>query len=244
MTHLAWVIAGFLLGAILGSFVATLCLRWPEGRSVTSGRSTCDGCGKVIPARDLVPLVSALLSGGRARCCGTRIDPLHARVEWIAALVGAASLAIAPSLQGLALALFGWLLLPLVVLDAHHFWLPNRLVLLLAVAGAVLGSVVSGSGLAERLLTAAIAGLGLAAIGLAYRSLRKREGLGAGDPKLFAAIALWLGPQLTVASLLGAALLGLAEALLRRRGPSEAQPFGAFLGCAAWLVAAAYILRA
>lgn len=237
MIHLAGAAFGLLLGAIFGSFIATLCLRWPEERSVLSGRSQCDGCGKPVPARHLLPLVSAALSHGLARCCGARIDPLHARVEWTAALLGAAAIGAFPTLQGLALAALGWLLLPLFLLDLRHFWLPDALVLALGAGGLSLGGTLGGIGLAERAITALAGGLSLALIGLGYRLLRRREGLGAGDPKLLAAIGLWLGAVGTVATLLLAALIGLAEALLRRRSASDAQPLGTYLCIAAFLVA-------
>lgn len=236
MIHLAGAAFGLLLGAIFGSFIATLCLRWPEGRSVLSGRSQCDGCGEPVPARHLVPLVSAILSHGRARCCGTRIDPFHGRVEWTAALLGAAAVGASPNIGGLALAAFGWLLLPLFLLDLRHFWLPDALVLTLAAGGLALGGTLNGIGFAERAVTAVVAGLSLALIGLVYRLFRRREGLGGGDPKLLAAIGLWLGAVGTVATLLLAAVIGSAEALLRRRSASDAQPLGTFLCIAAFLV--------
>jgi leader peptidase (prepilin peptidase)/N-methyltransferase len=72
-----------------------------------------------------------------------------------------------------------------------------------------------------------------------YRAVRKREGLGSGDPKMLAALGLWLGPELTLAALLLAALLGLAEALVRRRRMDSAMPFGTLLALAAWPVALA-----
>jgi hypothetical protein len=58
-----------LIGLILGSFIATLVLRWPAGRSVL-GRSQCDGCQRPLGAIDLIPLLSALWSRGRCRRCG------------------------------------------------------------------------------------------------------------------------------------------------------------------------------
>lgn len=236
MIHLAGAAFGLLLGAIFGSFIATLCLRWPEGRSVLSGRSHCDGCGNPIPARHLVPLLSASVSGGRARCCGGRIDPFHGRVEWAAALLGAAAMGAFPNVQGLALAALGWLLLPLFLLDLRHFWLPDPLVLTLAAGGMALGGTLNGIDYGERAVTALAGGLSLALLGLAYRLVRHREGLGGGDPKLLAALALWLGAVGTLASLLLAALIGLAEALLRRRSVTEAQPLGTYLCIAGFLV--------
>lgn len=243
MIHLAGGMAGLLLGAILGSFIATLCLRWPEGRSVLRGRSCCDHCGATIPVARLVPLLSAAFSYGRATCCGARIDPFHARVEWGAALIGAAALGLAPSGQGLALAAFGWLLLPMFLLDLRHFWLPDPLTLLLGLAGLTLGPWLNDVTLLERLASSLVAGLGLACIGWCYVRLRNREGLGAGDPKLLAALALWLGAEGVIATLLGAALIGLGEALARRRARDEALPFGAFLCIAAWVIAAVNLVR-
>jgi leader peptidase (prepilin peptidase)/N-methyltransferase len=239
----ALALAGFVLGAIVGSFLATLCLRWPEGQSVVHGRSACDGCRRSLQAWELIPLISAGVSGGKARCCGHQIDPLHGQVEWAAALIGGVSLLLGGIWAGAALALFGWLLLPLAVLDARHLWLPDRLTLLLAAGGLALGELLSGHDLVTRLMTGLAAGGALALIAYAYKRLRGREGLGSGDPKLFAAVGLWLGPELTVATLLAATLIGLGEALLRRRAMDEAQPFGTLLAIGAWSAAAAALLR-
>ena len=50
--------AGLLVGAIIGSFLATILIRWPQGRGAMGGRSACDGCGRTLGARDLVPILS------------------------------------------------------------------------------------------------------------------------------------------------------------------------------------------
>ena len=85
---LIWPVALGVLGALVGSFVAALVVRWPQDRSVMRGRSACDECGRTLTARDLVPLLSALTLRGRCRTCRAPIDPLHWRVEAIAALIG------------------------------------------------------------------------------------------------------------------------------------------------------------
>lgn len=242
MIHIAAALAGLALGAIFGSFIATLCLRWPEGRSVMTGRSQCDHCDAPIPPSRLIPLLSACLFRGQATCCGARIDPFHWRVELIAALIGAVALALAPTPQGLVLGLFGWLLLPLYLLDREHFWLPDSLTFLLGAAGLLLGPVLNSISLEERILSALAAGLLLAAIGWSYKRIRHREGLGGGDPKLFAALALWLGSAGIIITLLAAAVVGLLEALIGRKAHDEAVPFGAYLCLAAWPVALAGIV--
>lgn len=86
----AGVVLAGLIGLVLGSFIATLVLRWPAGRSVL-GRSQCDGCGRQLGALDLVPLLSAIASRGRCRECGGAIDRFHGRVELGSALLGVAA---------------------------------------------------------------------------------------------------------------------------------------------------------
>lgn len=76
-------------------------------------------------------------------------------------------------------------------------------------------------------------------MGEAYRRVRGRTGLGGGDPKLLAAIGAWCGWVPLPFVLLGAAVMGLAIALLRRaRGQAVAGTdrvaFGALMALAAW----------
>ncbi len=240
----AWPLALGVLGAILGSFVAALVMRWPQGRSVMHGRSACDGCGRTLRASELIPLVSAALQRGRCRTCGERIDPLHARIEAAGLAIGTSAGIAAPGWPGLAGATFGWLLLALAALDVVAFWLPDRLTGLLAVGGSIAGAAGIAPAVADRLI-GGIAGYAvLACIAAGYRAWRGREGMGGGDPKLFAAIGLWLGWRMLPAVLVIASLIGLGIALFaaltgRAIARDTALPFGALLAAAAypaWLV--------
>ena len=227
-----------LIGLLLGSFIATLVLRWPEGRSLL-GRSQCDGCGRALGVRDLVPLVSAALSRGRCRTCGARINPFHGRVELVSALIGAGALALLPGTAGWLWALFGWLLLPLALLDARHFWLPDRLTLLLAVTGVLLAGPTLGTSLVDRWVGALVGGGTLALLAWLYARARRREGMGGGDPKLVAATGAWLGWQALPLMLLLASLGGIIWALVvQRKGDQplgeRRVPFGMFLCGAAF----------
>ena len=103
----AWAGAGFVLGAIIGSFLATIVVRWPRGESVLRGRSHCDGCGRTLTALELVPIVSALLQRGKCRTCGAAIERDHLTVELAAAAIGATAFGVAPGLAGAGWAVFG-----------------------------------------------------------------------------------------------------------------------------------------
>ena len=242
MTAMTWALAaaGAVLGLLVGSYVATLTLRWPQGRSTTTGRSACDGCGRTLAWYELVPLLSFAALRGRCRTCSAPIDRRHPTIEAAAALIGAASLGLHPDAGGLLGAAFGWALLTLAVLDAEHFWLPDAITLPLAGAGLAL-ALSFDPPFADRLV-GALAGYGLlAAIAALYRAMRGRAGMGGGDPKLFGAIGAWLGWQalpfvLVLASL--AALLSVAIGSVRGRSVTATTrlPFGAPLAVAGWAV--------
>lgn len=241
---LVWSVGLAVLGAIVGSFVAALVVRWPQGRSVMRGRSECDACGHVLRAVDLVPLLSALALRGRCRDCGARIGVVHWRIELVGLAIGAAVGAVVQSPEAIAGAVFGWLLLALAALDIVAFWLPDRLTGLLAVAGVVAGASGIAPALEDRALGGVAGFVALWLVATAYRRVRGREGMGGGDPKLFGAIGLWLGWRMLPAVLMLAALAGLGvvlSAYLRGRAMTRdtALPFGALLAIAAypaWLV--------
>lgn len=232
----AWAaIAGGVAGAIVGSFLATLILRWPQGRSVMRGRSACDGCGRTLGAVDLIPLISVIMSRGRCRTCGGAIDRLHGRVEAGCAVIGAVAIGAAPGAGGLGWALLGWMLLTLAILDWRHFWLPDALTLPLVGLGLTIGTEATPVAMEDRAI-GAVAGYGaLLAIALAYRRARGRDGLGLGDAKLLAALGAWFGWQALPFILLTASALGLAVMLATGQAKSATTraPLGTFLALGA-----------
>lgn len=234
-----WALALGGLGAIFGSFIAALVIRWPAGRSVLQGRSACDACERTLSPLELVPIVSFLAQRGRCRACGARIEPTHLWIELAAVAIGAAAGAVAPGWGGIAGATFGWLLLALAALDIVALWLPDRLTALLAAAGLASGLADLPPGWTDRLI-GGVAGYGaLAAIAWGYKAWRGHDGMGGGDPKLFGAIGLWLGWRMLPAVLVIASLVGLGVALFARVtgrtiAHDTALPFGALLGVAAY----------
>lgn len=240
MGTLASSAAGLIAGAILGSFIATLVVRWPKGRSVLHGRSSCDSCGRRLGVADLVPLLSYVMARGRCRSCGQPINPRHPTIELAAAAIGGISLAVAPGLAGIAGALLGWQLLALAALDLEHHWLPDPLNLLLLATGLAAGLTGMEPPIAERLIGAAFGFAMLWMIAALYKRVRKREGLGGGDPKMLRAIGAWLGWQAIPTVLLIAAGMGLAVVLIARIGGrhyalADRIAFGALMAPAAWL---------
>lgn len=221
------------LGLVIGSFLATVILRWPAGRSL-GGRSACDGCGRTLAAIDLVPLLSFVVARGRCKRCGSAISLWHPAIEIAATLVGTSAALLFPGLQAVIMAIFGWTLLCLAGLDIKAWWLPNALTLPLLAAGLALGTVIAPPDLVARGIGAAGGFLLLTLVRLGYRWVRGVEGMGGGDPKLLAAIGAWLGWEIMPQVLLVAAITGLSWAVIRATGGnmpsgSDRMPFGVCL---------------
>lgn len=246
LPHGVGVALAALMGLVLGSFIATLVLRWPAGGSIL-GRSRCDGCDRALGPLELVPLASALALRGRCRGCGSRIDPFHMQVELASGLIGALALAIMPGMAGWLWALFGWLLLPLALLDARFMWLPDRLNGVLAVAGLLLAGPLLGTSLFDRWIGAVAGGVLLALVALLFERVRGKRGMGGGDPKLAAAIGAWIGWHAMPLMILLASAGGMLWALFTQgKGDRplslRAIPFGVFMAVAAWATVALWPL--
>ena len=227
----AWPIVGGGLGLLIGSFMALVTARWPLGETIM-GRSRCDGCGVALGPFELVPLLSFAALRGRCRHCGQAIAARHWQIELAAAAVGAALLWRYPGAWWLALA--GWWLLALIILDVEHYWLPDALTLPFIAYVLLL----PGMAIDQRLWGAGLGFAGLWLVGAGYKQLRGRDGLGGGDPKLLAGLGALLGPWALPFLITGAAGLGLALAgwdALRGRTVDAATrvPFGALLAGAA-----------
>jgi leader peptidase (prepilin peptidase) / N-methyltransferase len=236
-----------LLGAIWGSFVAALCHRWPLGESIIGGRSRCDHCKTALRAHELVPLLSYAVQKGRCRHCGKPIGIQAPAIELYAAIIGAVGALLVPVPQAMVIALFGWLTLPLILLDWRHYWLPDTLLFWLAIVGVLMGLLWPYPiELVDRLLGGVAGFAVLESIRRLYASLRKVDAMGAGDPKLFGAIGLWTGWLALPLILLAASLIGLVHFVLRGQSAVDVRfPFGSYLCLAAllWLLAQAILIE-
>lgn len=72
---------GFVVGAILGSFINALSYRLPRGISMVTPRSSCPSCKMALGIRDLVPILSWLISKGRCNHCGAPYGKRYLVIE-------------------------------------------------------------------------------------------------------------------------------------------------------------------
>lgn len=187
-----------------------------------------------------MPLLSFLWLRGKCRYCRGHIGSGAFFTELAGAAIGLIAMLCLAGGQAIGSAVFGWLLLPLVILDWSKLWLPNKLVLLLAIVGLLVGPLLTPYiSWADRAIGGIVGFASLEIVRQVFRKLRKLEGMGGGDPKLFGAIGLWLGWQYLPMTLLLACLLGFGVVLFSyARGKRNAGqlPFGAFLGVGAFVI--------
>jgi len=256
-------LAAFLYGSCLGSFMNVCIWRIPRGESVAGAPSHCTSCGAEIRWFDNLPVVSYLVLRGRCRRCRAPYSPRYCIVEAATGALFAAVLVKtgltrqvpAVMIPYCAMILYaiaaGWI-------DAEHRIIPDLLsvpALLIGLASAAVFPEIWGCsawyrGILFAAAAALIAGGGLALFALAGRILCRREVLGWGDVKYLAATAALIGLPGALWSLFAGSLLGTAAGILSariRRVPLRRAsiPFAPFLGAAAliWIFAGDALLK-
>jgi leader peptidase (prepilin peptidase)/N-methyltransferase len=211
-------------------------------------RSACPGCQAPITALQNIPVLSYLALRGRCASCRR---PIGIRYPIIELLTGLCSAAIAWRF-GFGWTLAGglvltWFLIALTFIDVDTQLLPDDLTLPLLWLG-LLASVVLPHTPGARLpvdlqssVVGAIAGyLSLWSVYQLFRLVTGKEGMGYGDFKLLAALGAWLGWQMLLPIVLGAAavgaLLGLTLIVTGQRDRGIPMAFGPYLAAAGWLM--------
>jgi leader peptidase (prepilin peptidase)/N-methyltransferase len=229
-----------LLAPFAGSFLGVMIRRLPHGRLLDPPRSACERCGAVIAVPDLVPLVSYWRLGGRCRACGGAIAAQHWQVE-LAALAVTATAVMADAEPLWPVCVCGWALLALAWIDWDCMLLPDVLTLPLVVGGLLATWWWEPEMATDHALAAAAGYLGLMLLAVTYRRVRGRDGIGEGDAKLLAALGAWVGLEGLPSTVVGAAVIGLAAALVmvmrgRTVRATTPLPFGCCLALAGWIV--------
>jgi leader peptidase (prepilin peptidase)/N-methyltransferase len=131
---------------------------------------------------------------------------LHPIVEVLGAGVAVTAFLVAPWPRSVFLAVLGLLLLTAAVIDLKTRRLPDVLTVAIAVVAAALSALNGRSSLIPGVVATVITFAVLEGVRRLFANALKRPGLGFGDVKLFAALALWLGPLTPWAVVVGSAI--------------------------------------
>lgn len=238
-----FLIAAFIFGSIVGSFINALSFRFGTGRSIAKGRSHCMRCGHILGAADLVPVVSWLALGGRCRYCGTKISIQYPVVEIVAASVSLLLYLQFSQPLHYAYWFVVWMILLFVaVYDIRHQIIPwscSGLLALLALVGLYVGSIPTTWG-------SLVAGPVLALPLFLFFALSKGRWMGLGDSALELSLGWFLGLTLGLSALMFAfwagALVGIAGIVARRGVTMKSEvPFAPFLILGAFVAFATHV---
>ncbi|HKY18415.1 MAG TPA: A24 family peptidase [Rhizomicrobium sp.] len=229
-----------MLAPFIGSFLGVVVTRHERPVSALTGRSACAHCGAVLGPCDLVPILSWIGLGGKCRHCGGAVGLFYPVMELAALAVAIWSASLFSGLTLWASCGLGWTLLALAATDLRYFILPDILTLPLIAAGFLANAFLDLSSLTDYGLGAVAGYLFVRVLRFTYRVLRKREGMGLGDAKLFAAAGAWVSWWGLPTVLVLASVLGLAGVLIQswrghRLDPMQRVPFGAFLSAGLWI---------
>lgn len=204
--------------------------------------SHCVQCKQKIPFWANLPIIGYFLVNGRCHKCDCAISPLYPLVELITGVLFAlAGFFVSTPVLLLAYLVFIAVIICLIVIDYTNFILPDELTISFTWLGLLfnIDGDLSGS-LVNSVLGAVIGYISLWLIFWAFKLVTKRDGMGYGDFKLFAAILAWVGYQWFVPLLLVAPLLGIlyyvGGRLTGKLAANEQIPFGTFLGIAAIII--------
>jgi len=238
-----------LFGFAIGSFLNVCIYRIPRpDMSIHSPRrSFCPACNETIRPYDNIPVISYLLLRGKCRHCRASISILYPFVELATAgLCLGMYYRFGLTLELLLALVFVAVLVPIFVIDAQHYIIPNVLI----VTGLILGVVVV-CGIAYRdsdvwyllvrLIGALAGGLALWLVAVIGSAILRRKAMGGGDIKLMALIGLFLGawPELAMVigfSALSGAIVGTILIVSGVKSRESPIPYGPFLAGAAVVV--------
>jgi leader peptidase (prepilin peptidase)/N-methyltransferase len=227
-----------ILGGLWGSFANVCIYRLPLDKGVVSGRSYCPKCKKQITWKDNIPIISYFLLNGKCRKCKKPISSQYALVEFLSILF----ITIIYFLYGISLTTLLLMILSLsfiiiFFIDLKHFIIPNEITFSMMALGFLKSFDPNLNLLFPNYINSLIGGLlgyGIIwSIIYFYKQVRKKEGMGLGDAKLFGVIGFWFGwiavPfVIFISSVI--ALLSVVPSLLKNSRTMSSQiPFGPYI---------------
>ena len=202
--------------------------------------SHCPKCETVIKPWQNIPIVSYLLLGGKCGNCGTPISKRYPLVELATGILTAIVVwQLGFTWQAFAGVFFTWALVALTGIDFDKQLLPDSITLPLLWAGLLINIWGVFAPLQDAVIGAIAGYLALWSVFHVFKLVTGKEGMGAGDFKILAAIGAWFGWQvLPLVILLSAAvgaLVGILWTLISGRDKNLPIAFGPYLAGAAWI---------
>ncbi len=227
-----------IMGALWGSFANVCILRLPENKGVVSGRSFCPNCKKLIIWKDNIPIISFFLLKGKCRQCKKPISFQYTLVEFLS-LISFLSIyyLYGISFTTLLLIILAVTFIIIFFIDLKHFIIPNSLTFPLMALGFIKSFITNLDEIFPNYIDSLVGGLfgyGIIwSIIFFYKQVRKKDGMGLGDAKLFAVIGFWFGwisiPFVIFLSSIIALLSVIPDLIKNSKKMTTQIPFGPYI---------------
>ncbi len=240
-------IIAFIFGAIVGSFLNVVSLRFNTGVGL-GGRSKCMSCGKKLSWLELFPIFSFLALRGKCRGCKTKISWQYPLVEFIAGGIFVLIFFVFPpttyvtSLATIIQMIIGCLLLVMTIYDIKHKIIPDQFVYTFAFFALASLFFGGSSWLHIPSLTQLLAGPIIAFPFVFVWLISKGTWMGLGDGKLALGIGWLLGINGGFNAVILAFWIGAAVSVAwilytyKKFKPRMEIPFGPYLILGLYLV--------
>ena len=242
------IIASFILGTVIGSFLNVLALRYNTGMGV-QGRSKCMSCAKTLTWVELVPILSFAFQRGACKGCRAKISWQYPLVEFFSGALFVIIFLMYPPFGVVSSIVTTFqlfilcLLMVITVYDIKHKIIPDGLVYIFIAATFVLMFLGNDAHpfvvpSLMRLLAGPVLALPFALLWFVSRG----EWMGLGDAKLIVGIGWMLGlsyglTALALAFWIGALASIVYMAVVHRSFKHGLQiPFGPYLIVGLYLV--------
>ena len=202
-------------------------------------RSHCPTCKRTLKSYHLLPVVSFIALKGKCQFCESPINFRYPAIEFICGVLTSYVIyRYQFTWMTVGCCFFIWILICLSFIDIEKKILPDFLTILLLWSGIIFNLNAMFVSLEESVIGAIFGYLFLWAIATIFKLVTRKDGMGQGDVKLFAALGAWVGWSslpilLVLASCAG--IFGGCIQILRKSTKTRSIAFGPYLASAGFI---------
>ena len=227
----------FLIGSIFGSFYNVCIYRLPNDLDVIAKKSFCTSCKYEIPFYLNIPIISYLFNFGKCRNCKKKISVSYFIVELFTALLFVYSyLSFGLSIEFVCYIIFYSSLVIIFFTDLKFYLILDKITLPISIIGLLITFLNYNPfdvSIASSVLGGIIGYSIIYIIRFLFFKIRKVEGMGLGDAKLFLMVGIWLGIKsiylILASSAIVGAIVGSLIIFVYKKDKNFQIPYGCFI---------------
>ena len=227
----------FLIGSIFGSFYNVCIYRLPNDLDVIAKKSFCTSCKYEIPFYLNIPIISYLFNFGKCRNCKKKISVSYFIVELFTALLFVYSyLSFGLSIEFVCYIIFYSSLVIIFFTDLKFYLILDKITFSVSIIGLLI-TFLNYNPFDVSIVSSVLGGIVgysiIYIIRFLFFKIRKVEGMGLGDAKLFLMVGVWLGIKsiylILASSAIVGAIVGSLIIFLYKKDKNFQIPYGCFI---------------